>query len=75
MSPSAGMIRDHAIITVATAIFIPSAVHVYETPADHNSDMARLENKVERILAVLWQKDRARACPSGGEFVRAKVSR
>ena len=43
MSRSAGKIRDHAInaiITVAAAIFITSAVHVYEMHADHNTDVA-----------------------------------
>lgn len=69
MSPSAGKIRDHAInaiITVAAAIFITSAVHVYETRADHNADMQRIENKLERVLDVLCQNERAaRACATG----------
>ena len=80
MSPSAGKIRDHAInaiITVAAAIFITSAVHVYETRADHNTDIQRVENQLERILDVLCQHDgAARACGAGGEVVqRAEIRR
>lgn len=77
MSLSAGKIRDHAInavITVAAAIFITGAVHVYETRADHNADIQRVENKLERILDLLCSKDAAsRQCSSSGDVTRTAV--
>jgi len=79
MSPRALQIRQHAInafITVIATLSITGAVRVYETRADHNADMQRIENKIERVLDVLCQREpAARACSAGEVQLPARFVR
>jgi hypothetical protein len=78
MSPRATKFRDVAIsafITGVATLFLSSAVrswdaaHTWESVSDHKADIQAVNARLERILDVLCEGERARvrACGAGGD--------
>ena len=78
MSPRAKTIRDGAVnaaIGVIATIFLTSAFHFWETAADHKADIVAVNSRLERILDVLCERERVRACDAAGGDVIVRASR